>query len=113
MRRQIVLAIILFSCLVFVNGENGENTTSNTQMGPTDTSLGEESALEKGAKPLYDLVHGFLDSVQEYDFIADDSAKISKFLNLEEKKWKKKIKVTQKVDLHMHAFTSEIISEVI
>lgn len=86
MRRQIVLAIILFSCLVFVNGENGENTTSNTQTGPTDTSLGEESALEKGAKPLYDLVHGFLDSVQEYDFIADDSAKISKFLNLEEKK---------------------------
>lgn len=83
MRRQIVLAIILFSCLVFVNGEN---TTSNTQTGPTDTSLGEESALEKGAKPLYDLVHGFLDSVQEYDFIADDSAKISKFLNLEEQK---------------------------
>lgn len=87
MRRQIVLAIILFSCLVFVNGEN---TTSNTQTGPTDTSLGEESALEKGAKPLYDLVHGFLDSVQEYDFIADDSAKISKFLNLEEKKMKEK-----------------------
>lgn len=87
MRRQIVLAIISFSCLVFVNGEN---TTSNTQTGPTDTSLGEESALEKGAKPLYDLVHGFLDSVQEYDFIADDSAKISKFLNLEEKKMKEK-----------------------
>lgn len=87
MRRQIVLAIILFSCLVFVNGEN---TTSNTQTGPTDTSLGEESALEKGAKPLYDLVHGFLDSVQEYDFIADDSAKISKFLNLGEKKMKEK-----------------------
>lgn len=87
MRRQIVLAIILFSCLVFVNGEN---TTSNTQTGPTDTSLGEESALEKGAKPLYDLVHGFLDSVQEYDFIADDSAKISKFLNLKEKKMKEK-----------------------
>lgn len=87
MRRQIVLAIILFSCLVFVNGEN---TTSNTQTGPTDTSLEEESALEKGAKPLYDLVHGFLDSVQEYDFIADDSAKISKFLNLEEKKMKEK-----------------------
>lgn len=87
MRRQIVLAIILFSCLVFVNGEN---TTSNTQTGPTDTSLGEESALEKGVKPLYDLVHGFLDSVQEYDFIADDSAKISKFLNLEEKKNERK-----------------------
>lgn len=87
MRRQIVLAIILFSCLVFVNGEN---TTSNTQTGPTDTSLGEESALEKGAKPLYDLVHGFLDSVQEYDFIADDSAKISKFLNLGEKKNERK-----------------------
>lgn len=87
MRRQIVLAIISFSCLVFVNGEN---TTSNTQTGPTDTSLGEESALEKGAKPLYDLVHGFLDSVQEYDFIADDSAKISKFLNLEEKKNERK-----------------------
>lgn len=113
MRRQIVLAIILFSCLVFVNGENGENTTSNTQTGPTDTSLGEESALEKGAKPLYDLVHGFLDSVQEYDFIADDSAKISKFLNLKEKNERKRFNVTQKVDLHMHAFTSEIISEVI
>lgn len=74
MRRQIVLAIISFSCLVFVNGQN---TTSNTQTSPTGTRLGEESALEKGAKPLYDLVHGFLDSVQEYDFIADDSAKIT------------------------------------
>lgn len=82
MRKQIVLAIISFSCLVFVNGQN---TTSNTQTSPTGTRLGEESALEKGAKPLYDLVHGFLDSVQEYDFIADDSAKISKFLNLKEK----------------------------
>lgn len=106
MRRQIVLAIISFSCLVFVNGQN---TTSNTQTSPTGTRLGEESALEKGAKPLYDLVHGFLDSVQEYDFIADDSAKISKFLNLK----RKRFNVTQKVDLHMHVFTSEIISEVI
>lgn len=74
MRRQIVLAIVSFTCLVFVNGEN---TTSNTQTGPTSTTLGEESALEKGAKPLYDLVHGFLDSVQEYDFIADNGAKIT------------------------------------
>ena len=42
-------------------------------------SLGEESALEKGAKPLFNLVHGFLDSVQTYDFITDNSsAKISK-----------------------------------
>lgn len=92
MRRQIVLAIILFTCLVFVNGEN---TTLNTQTGPTDTRLGEESALEKGAKPLYDLVHGFLDSVQEYDFIADDKgAKISKCLNLE-KNERKRFNVTQ------------------
>lgn len=110
MRRQIVLAIISFSCLVFVNGQN---TTSNTQTSPTGTRLGEESALEKGAKPLYDLVHGFLDSVQEYDFIADGSAKISKFLNLKEKNERKRFNVTQKVDLHMHVFTSEIISEVI
>lgn len=80
MRRQIVLAIVSFTCLVFVNGEN---TTSNTQTGPTSTTLGEESALEKGAKPLYDLVHGFLDSVQEYDFIADNGAKISKYFYLE------------------------------
>lgn len=98
MRRQIVLAIVSFTCLVFVNGEN---TTSNTQTGPTSTTLGEESALEKGAKPLYDLVHGFLDSVQEYDFIADNGAKISKCFYLE-KKWKKEFNVTQKVDLHMH-----------
>nr|XP_022313451.1 prominin-1-like isoform X1 [Crassostrea virginica] len=68
--KRFVLVLAFVSSTVFVI--NGENSTDDFQTGPA--SLGEESALEKGAKPLFNLVHGFLDSVQEYDFITDNSS---------------------------------------
>lgn len=72
--KRFVLVLAFVSSTIFVI--NGENSTEK-RSGPM--SLGEESALEKGAKPLFNLVHGFLDSVQTYDFITDNSsAKISK-----------------------------------
>ena len=77
--KRLVFVLAFVSSTVFVI--NGENSTENPpQTGPASlNALGEESALEKGAKPLFNLVHGFLDSVQEYDFITDNSsAKISK-----------------------------------
>ena len=78
--KRFVLVLAFVSSTVFVI--NGENSTEseNPQTGPASlNALGEESALEKGAKPLFNLVHGFLDSVQTYDFITDNSsAKISK-----------------------------------
>ena len=77
--KRLVLVLAFVSSTIFVI--NGENSTGSTQTGPA--SLGEESALEKGAKPLFNLVHGFLDSVQTYDFITDNSsAKISKWIRI-------------------------------
>ena len=77
--KRLVFVLAFVSSTIFVI--NGENSTGSPQTGPA--SLGEESALEKGAKPLFNLVHGFLDSVQEYDFITDNSsAKISKWIRI-------------------------------
>ncbi|KAK3089892.1 hypothetical protein FSP39_007410, partial [Pinctada imbricata] len=43
----------------------------------TDSKIGEQTPLEKGASSLFDLTHSFLDSVQGTDFISDNNAAIT------------------------------------
>jgi hypothetical protein len=76
MKRLVVTVVVTWSFILFVNGQNNSNSQPVSDV---VDNVGEESPLEKGTKPLYDLMHGFLDSVQKHDFVAANSdSKISK-----------------------------------
>ncbi|XP_056019373.1 prominin-1-like isoform X2 [Ostrea edulis] len=77
MKKVVLTAIVSWTFILLVNGQNSSNSQPMSN-GNSVHNVGEESPLEKGAKPLYDLMHGFLDSVQKHDFVtANSDSKIS------------------------------------
>lgn len=79
MKKVVVTAIVSWTFILLVNGQNSSNSQPMSN-GNSVHNVGEESPLEKGAKPLYDLMHGFLDSVQKHDFVtANSDSKICKY----------------------------------
>ena len=67
------LVLVAFS---LCSGNNG--TSPQTGDGSTPT---EKSSLEKGMEPIYNLLHGFLDTVMPHNFYSQDDAPFSKYFS--------------------------------
>ena len=74
-RNNILTFLALVAGFTLCSGSNG----TSPQTG--DGASTEKSSLEKGMEPIYDLLHGFLDTVMPHNFYSQDDAPFSKYKN--------------------------------